>query len=105
MLETQFPFFISKKPGEIPIFGTLLAKKSILAYISLKIDIFRSAMFWYDVIRWPIFIILVSMERRHPTLYYGTNNYNFKITGGGNHSSKEDVLQKRLRKTRVNGQI
>ena len=30
MLETQFPSFISKKPDEIPIFGTFLAKKSIL---------------------------------------------------------------------------
>ena len=26
MLETPFPFFISKKVGEIPIFGTFLAK-------------------------------------------------------------------------------
>ena len=29
MLKTPFPFFISKKPGEIPIFGTFLAKKLI----------------------------------------------------------------------------
>ena len=41
-----------------------------------------------DVMRWPIFIILVSMERRDPTLYYGTNqllyfgHVNFKFTGG-----------------------
>ena len=27
MLKTPFPFFISKKPGEITIFGTFLAKK------------------------------------------------------------------------------
>ena len=27
MLETPFPFFISQKPGEIPIFGTSLVKK------------------------------------------------------------------------------
>ena len=31
-----------KKPGEIPIFGTFLAKNSILAYILLNIDIFIS---------------------------------------------------------------
>ena len=49
MLETPFPFFISKKPGKIPIFGTFLAKNSILAYISLKIDIFWSDDL-YDVI-------------------------------------------------------
>ena len=29
MLETPFPFFMSKKPGEIPIFGTFLAEKKI----------------------------------------------------------------------------
>ena len=45
--QTPFPFFISKKPGEIPIFETFLAKKSIFAYISLKIDIFRSVMLYY----------------------------------------------------------
>ena len=27
MLETPFPFFLSKKPGEIPIFGTFLGEK------------------------------------------------------------------------------
>ena len=30
-------FFYKEKPGEIPIFGTFLAKKSILAYVALKI--------------------------------------------------------------------
>ena len=29
MLETPFAFFISKNPGEIPIFGTFLAKELI----------------------------------------------------------------------------
>ena len=33
MLQTKFPFFISKKQGEILIFGDFLTKKSILAYI------------------------------------------------------------------------
>ena len=37
LLETSFLSFISKKPSEIPIFRTFLAKNSILAYISLKI--------------------------------------------------------------------
>ena len=49
-------------------------------------------------------MILVSMERRAPTLYYGTNNYilgisNFKFTGSGNHPLQEK--KKGLRKTRV----
>ena len=49
----SFPSLISQKPGKIPIFGTFLAKKSIfmiLAYISLKIDIFRSAMFNFVIV-------------------------------------------------------
>ena len=74
----------------IQIFPSILA---ILAYILLEIDIFRSAMFLLrhcDVIHWPIFMILVSMERGDITLYYGTKQLyfgrvNFKITGGGNH--------------------
>ena len=48
-----------------------------------------------DIIRWLIFMILVSMEWGDPTLYYSTKqlyfgHVNFKFTGGG------------LRKTRVN---
>ena len=50
MLETPFPLFISKKAGEIPIFGTFFSEKSILGYISLKIDIFRSAMLYYIIV-------------------------------------------------------
>ena len=67
------------------------SEKINLAYILLKIDIFRSATFvsrHCDVIRWPIFMILLSMERGDPTLYYGTKQLyfgrvNFKSTGGG----------------------
>ena len=74
MLETPFPFFINKKTRvKFRYLELLLAKKkSVLAYISLKIDIFRLAMFYYVIVRWPIFMILVSMERGDPTLYYGT---------------------------------
>ena len=45
---TLSPFFISKTPGVIPIFGT----SPILAYrpISLKIDIFRLTMFYYVIV-------------------------------------------------------
>ena len=51
MLETPFPSFISQKPGEIPIFGTFMAKKSIFmvfAYISEILEISVPAMH-YDV--------------------------------------------------------
>ena len=49
MLETPFPFFICKKPGEIPIFGTFLAKKLIFVFFnlglfSLKIRFLSPAM-------------------------------------------------------------
>ena len=49
MLETPFPFFISKKPGEIPTFGTFLAKKKNdfffnFGLFSLKIRFLSPAM-------------------------------------------------------------
>ena len=52
-------------------------------------------------------MILVSMDRGDPTLYYGINQLyfgrvNFKYTGVVTTPPREDVLQKRLRKTRVN---
>ena len=94
MLETPFPFFIGKKPGETPIFGTFLAKKTILAYISLKIDIFRSAMLYY--------IIVTSYVDRFSWFWYQwkeetlpftmvPNNYTLGASiwnsqGGGNHT-------------------
>ena len=45
----------------------------------------------FDVIRWPIFVILVSIERGGPNLYYGFKqlyfgSVSFKFTGGGNHT-------------------
>ena len=44
-------------------------------------------------------MILVSMEKGDPTLYYGTKHLyfgsvNFKFTGGGDHPNQEDILQK-----------
>ena len=116
MLETPFSFFICKKPGEIPIFGTFLAKKwiflSILVYMFTENPLFESGHLWKrhcDVIRWPIFMILVSMERRDPTLYHGTKQsyfgpVNFKFIRGGNHPPPplvNHVTKKRLGRTRV----
>ena len=49
MLETPFPFFINKKPGEIPIFGTFLEKKNgffpNFSLFSLKLRFLSPAMF------------------------------------------------------------
>ena len=44
MLETPFPFFICKKPGEIPIFGTFLAKK--LIFLSILVYVHWKSAFW-----------------------------------------------------------
>ena len=44
MLETPFPFLISKKPGEIPIFGTFLAKK--LIFFSILVYLHWKSAFW-----------------------------------------------------------
>ena len=41
MLASSFHFFISQKPGEILILGTILAKISIFVYISLEIGYFE----------------------------------------------------------------
>ena len=55
-------------------------------------------------------MILVSMKREDPTLYYGTKQLyfgrvNFKITGDGNSPLRKTCYKKkkkkRLRKTRV----
>ena len=49
MFKTPFPFFISKKPGEIPIFGTFFSDKMIFFFnfgiFSLKIRFLSPTMF------------------------------------------------------------
>ena len=91
MLETQFPFFISKKPREILIFGTFLAKKKInfgLYFAENQHFLVGHTLLRHcDVIRWPIFMILVSTERKDPSLilWYQTTvlwAYQFQIHGG-----------------------
>ena len=115
MLETLFLFFICKKPGEIPIFGTFLAKKLIFLSIwsmFTENPLFESGHVWKrycDVIRWPIFMILVSMERRDPTLYHGI--YQTTILWARQFQVHKGVVttplgkpcyKKRLGRTRVN---
>ena len=115
MLETPFSFFIRKKSGEIPKFGTFLAKNrfifqfwSIFTYNPL----FESGHVWkrhFDVIRWPVFMILVSMERGDPNLYHGTKQLyfgpiNFKFIGVVTIPLGKPCYNKRLGRTRVNGE-
>ena len=71
MLELPFSFCISKKPGEILIFRTYMAKFWIFAYFAQNIAIFRSAMFLWRhnyVTPWLIVLILVCMSREDPYL-------------------------------------
>ena len=80
MFEIPFSFFINKKLGEIPIFGTFLAKKINFGQYFAENQHFQVGhvlLRHCDVILESIFMILVSMERRHTTLYYGTKQLNF----------------------------
>ena len=74
-LELPFPFCISKKPGEILIFRTFIAKFWIFANFTQKIAIFRSGMFLWRhnyVTPWPIVLILVCMNKEGPYLHTDT---------------------------------
>ena len=54
MLETHFPFFLSKKKkkkkNEFRYMELYGAKKLIMAYFSLKIDIFMSVVCYYVIV-------------------------------------------------------
>ena len=80
--------------GEIPIFGNFfLAKTSILAYILLKVDIFRLAILYYVIVT--SYVDGFSWfwyQWKEETLPYTMvpNNYTLGVSisnsqGGGNH--------------------
>ena len=79
---------MTKHRGKIPIFGTFLAKKiNFVLYFAenqhFQVD--HALLRHCDVIHWPIFMILASIERRDLTLYCGTKQFgrvNFKFIGG-----------------------
>ena len=108
-LETPFPSFISKKPGEIPIFGTFFGENSILPYISLKIGFFRSAMFENVIVtsyvgRFSKFWYQWKGETLPYTMVPHTHTLGMSISsswGGGNHPLRKMCYGKYLRKTRV----
>ena len=93
ILETPSPSFISKKPGEIPIFGTFFGEHSILPYISLKIGFFRSAMFENVIVtsyvgRFSKFWYQWKGETHPYTMVPHTHTLGMSISsswGGGNH--------------------
>ena len=95
-----------QKPDKILMFKTFIAKKKIdflnFHQFFAKIAIFRpgSTLWCHNfATAWPIFMILVSMDRGDPHLYYGSKQQyfmcvNFKITGGGNQPPSVVVLPK-----------
>ena len=88
----------------------IFSKKLILANISLKIYIFRSAMFCYVIVTSYVdWFSWFWYQWKEETLPYTMvpNNFTLHMSisssqGDGNHLPQEDVLQKRLRKTTVN---
>ena len=105
MLELPFSFCVSKKPGEILIFRTFIAKFWmfwIFAYFLQISQFSRSGVsLWRHnyVTPWPIILILVCMNRGGPYLPIDTK-INFiggsvrKILRGCNNPPWLDVLQK-----------
>ena len=100
----SFPFFISQKPGEVPILKTFLAKFPILAYVLLKIGYFEVWTYLRHIL--DVCTSFGMYEKRRPLaiLWYQLNVSGgsvFKFTGGGNPLGKP-CYRKRLGKTRVN---
>ena len=97
MLETPFPFFINKQKKKnrwnSDIWNFFSEKLNFGLYFAENqhFQVGHALSRYCDVIRSQIFMILVSMERSYPTLYYGIKqlyfgSVNFKFIGGGNHS-------------------
>ena len=106
MLERPFPFSISKKPGEITIFGSFFSEKINFGLYFVEnqhSQVGHALLRHYDLIRWPISMILVSMKRGDPTLYYGTKQLyfgrvNIKFTGVVTTSLRKTCYQKKKKK-------
>ena len=107
MLETPFPFFICKKPGEIPIFGTFLAKKliflSILVYVHWKSDFWvrpclKTSLWRHTLTDFHDFGIN-EKRRPYPIPWYQTITLwarQFQVhKGGGNHPPLVNAVTKK----------
>ena len=90
----RFPSLYAKNRVKFRYLELFLAKKLIFCQfwsMFTENPLFETGHVWKrhcDVIRWPIFMILVSMERGDPTLYHGTKQtyfglVNFKFIRGG----------------------
>ena len=101
MLETPFPFFISKKNRvKSPDIWTFISDKIIFGLYFAENRHFQVGhvlLRHCDVIQGPIFMILVSMERGDPTIYYGTKQ--LYILLGASISSSHGVVTTPIWKT------
>ena len=109
MLETPFPSFISKKPSEIPIFGTFFGENSILPYIfpwksafsglpCLKTSLWRHTLADFQNFG------INEKGRPSPILWYHTPYFgpvNLKFMGVVTTPLRKMCYGKYLRKTRV----
>ena len=109
MLETPFSFLISKKPGEIPIFGTFLAKKwlffpPILVYFHWKSAFWvrpclKTSLWRHTLTNFHDFGIN-GKRRPYPIPWYQTIilwAHQFQVhKGGGNHPLVNHVTKKGL---------
>ena len=94
MLETAFPSFISKKLGEIPIFGTFSGRPC------LKTSLRRHTLADFQKFG------INGKGRPSPILCYHTLilwTCQSQVHRGGNHPSRKMCYGKYLRKTRVKG--
>ena len=112
MLETPFPFFISKTPGEIPIFGTFLAKKWFffnLVYFHRKSAFWvrpclKTSLWRHTLTDFHDFGIN-GKRRPYPIPWYQTIilwAVNFKFMGLVTTPLGKPCYKKRLGRTRVN---
>ena len=88
MLNTPFPFFIRKNRVKFWYLELFSKKINFGLYFAENrhFQVGHVLLRHCDVICWPIFMILVSMVREDPTLYYLTKQLyfgrvNFKFTG------------------------
>ena len=110
MLETPFPSFISKKPGEIPIFGTFfLAKIQFCPIFPWKSAFsgrpcLKTSLWCHTLADFQNFGIN-GKGRASPILWYHTLILwacQSQVHGDGNHPLRKMCYGKYLRKTRVN---
>ena len=108
--ESSYKGHYSSRLGSLEV----LSFNWLIASMFTENPLFETSHVWKrhcDVIRWPIFTILVSMERGDPTLYHGTKQTYFGpvkfkfIRGVVTTPLGKPCYKKRLGRTRVKHNI